>query len=287
MPPVVATSRRRRSRRRRRSSSPGRDFQLPPRGVARRHPAPRARVRDQPAPGRRQRPKQRASRAASTPTTGPAWRSTSDAGCPSTCAVTPPWSYADLHFLIPRSSSASTAWGPYFVRSSATSRPRGAFNFVMRDTVDENYAEAAGGSRGTSAYPTLISPTRDALKTLVAIEVLPDATGPSSIPAATRRFNLFAKAKATLAEGMDTGGVGVLLHGRLGTAQARLPARRRFRAGLISRFGSIDPNRRRRHSARQPQRRLALEARREPSSSPCTRMARTTSSISSTTSRSS
>src|SRR6266576_5027621 len=70
--------------------------------------------------------------------------------------------YADLHFLIPETVQRLDGFkGPYFVEFGDFATA-GAFNFVMRVTVDENYAEAAGGSFATQRYLTLFSPTRDA-----------------------------------------------------------------------------------------------------------------------------
>ncbi len=147
--------------------------------------------------------------------------------------------YADLHFLIPETVQRLDGFkGPYFVEFGDFATA-GAFNFVMRDTVDENYAEAAGGSWGTQRYLTLISPTRDALKTLVAIEYY-RSDGPFEHPNGYERFNLFAKAKATLAEGMDLA-VWASYYMADWHGSGEIPARA-VRAGLISRFGSIDPN---------------------------------------------
>jgi hypothetical protein len=147
--------------------------------------------------------------------------------------------YADLHFLIPETVQRLDGFkGPYFVEFGDFATA-GAFNFVMRDTVDENYAEAAGGSWGTQRYLTLISPTRDALKTLVAIEYY-RSDGPFEHPNGYERFNLFAKAKATLAEGMDLA-VWASYYMADWHGSGELPTRA-VRAGLISRFGSIDPN---------------------------------------------
>src|SRR5206468_3916869 len=110
--------------------------------------------------------------------------------------------YADLHFLIPELVQRLDGFkGPYFVEFGDFATA-GAFNFVMRDTVDENYAEAAGGSFATQRYLTLLSPTRDALKTLVALEYY-RSDGPFTHPNGYERFNLFAKGKASLSEGMD------------------------------------------------------------------------------------
>jgi hypothetical protein len=147
--------------------------------------------------------------------------------------------YADLHFLIPETVQRLDGFkGPYFVEFGDFATA-GAFNFVTRDTVDENYAEAAGGSWGTQRYLTLISPTRDALKTLVAIEYY-RSDGPFEHPNGYERFNLFAKAKATLAEGMDLA-VWASYYMADWHGSGEIPTRA-VRAGLISRFGSIDPN---------------------------------------------
>jgi len=147
--------------------------------------------------------------------------------------------YSDLHFLIPELVQRLDGYkGPYFVEFGDFATA-GAFNFIMRDTVDENYAEAAGGSWGTQRYLTLISPTRDALKTLVAIEYY-RSDGPFEHPNGYERFNLFAKAKATLAEGMDLA-VWASYYMADWHGSGEIPTRA-VRAGVISRFGSIDPN---------------------------------------------
>ena len=147
--------------------------------------------------------------------------------------------YSDLHFLIPELVQRLDGYkGPYFVEFGDFATA-GAFNFVMRDTVDENYAEAAGGSWGTQRYLTLISPTRDQLKTLVALEYY-RSDGPFEHPNGYERFNFFAKAKASLAEGMDLA-VWASYYQADWHGSGEIPARA-VRAGLISRFGAIDPN---------------------------------------------
>jgi hypothetical protein len=147
--------------------------------------------------------------------------------------------YSDLHFLIPELVQRLDGYkGPYFVEFGDFATA-GAFNFVMKDFVEENYAEAAGGSWGTQRYLTLISPTRDQLKTLVALEYY-RSDGPFEHPNGYERFNLFAKAKATLAEGMDLA-VWASYYQADWHGSGEIPARA-VREGLISRFGSIDPN---------------------------------------------
>jgi len=147
--------------------------------------------------------------------------------------------YADLHFLIPELVQRLDGFkGPYFPEFGDFATA-GAFNFVMRDTVDENYAEAGGGSWATQRYLTLFSPTRDALKTLVAIEYY-RSDGPFTHPNGYERFNLFGKAKATLTEGMDLS-VWASYYQADWHGSGEIPARA-VRSGLIGRFDAIDPN---------------------------------------------
>src|SRR5262245_37181064 len=78
--------------------------------------------------------------------------------------------YADLHFLIPETVQRLDGFkGPYFVEYGDFATA-GAVNFVLRDIVEDNYAEASGGSFSTMRLLTLLSPTKDALKTLIAAE---------------------------------------------------------------------------------------------------------------------
>src|SRR5215831_1076833 len=147
--------------------------------------------------------------------------------------------YADLHFLIPETVQRLDGFkGPYFVEYGDFATA-GAVNFVLRDIVEENYAEASGGSFGTMRYLTLLSPTRDALKTLIAAEYY-RSDGPFEHPNGYNRFNILAKAKATVAEDMDLAAWASYYwsswHG-----SGEIPVRA-VRAGLISRFGAIDPN---------------------------------------------
>src|SRR2546428_10354628 len=78
--------------------------------------------------------------------------------------------YADLHFLIPETVQRIEALkGPYHVELGDFDTA-GAVNFVLRDTVDENVIASAGGMFGTQRHLLMASPTRDALKTLIAVE---------------------------------------------------------------------------------------------------------------------
>src|SRR5207237_10253757 len=78
--------------------------------------------------------------------------------------------YADLHFLIPETVKLVDGLkGPYFVEFGDFATA-GAVNFVTKDLVEANTVEVAGGTFNTHRYLTLLSPTRDALKSLVAID---------------------------------------------------------------------------------------------------------------------
>jgi len=147
--------------------------------------------------------------------------------------------YADLHFLIPETVQAVDVFkGPYFAEYGDFATA-GVVKFVTRDVVEENTLEIGGGSFNTQRYLALLSPTRDALKTLVAIEGYRN-DGPFEHPNGYLRFNLFAKATTTIAEDMRLAVWGshyrAEWHG-----SGEIPARA-VRAGSIDRFGAVDPN---------------------------------------------
>jgi outer membrane receptor protein involved in Fe transport len=145
--------------------------------------------------------------------------------------------YADLHFLIPETVKLVEAFkGPYFVEYGDFATA-GAVNFVLKDFVEENVVEAAGGSFNTQRYLTLFSPTRDALKTLFAGEVYYN-DGPFEHPNRYLRLNLFGKATATLAEDL-VGSVWASYYRADWNGSGEIPLRA-VRSGLIDRFGSID-----------------------------------------------
>jgi outer membrane receptor protein involved in Fe transport len=147
--------------------------------------------------------------------------------------------YADLHFLIPETVKAvDVVKGPYFPEYGDFDTAA-AVAFVTRDYVDENTVEVAGGSFNTQRYLALLSPTRDALKTFVAVEGY-RSDGPFEHPNGYVRFNVFAKASASLAEDMKLS-VWASHYRAEWHGSGQLPSRA-IRAGLIDRFGAIDPN---------------------------------------------
>src|SRR5262245_58586340 len=145
--------------------------------------------------------------------------------------------YADFHFVIPETLRQVDIYkGPYFVEFGDFATA-GAFNFITLDVVPENIVEAAGGSWGTTLYLTLVSPTRDRLKSLIAMEVY-TTDGPFVHAQNYIRFNLFAKASASVTENVDLAGWISYLDSNW-HASGQIPTRA-VREGLISRFGAID-----------------------------------------------
>lgn len=147
--------------------------------------------------------------------------------------------YADLHFLIPETVKAvDVLKGPYFPEYGDFDTA-GTVVFVTRDYVDENTLEIAGGSFNTQRYLALLSPTRDALKTFIAVEGY-RSDGPFEHPNGYVRFNIFAKATASIAHDM-TLSLWASHYRAEWRGSGQLPSRA-IRAGLIDRFGAIDPN---------------------------------------------
>ena len=145
--------------------------------------------------------------------------------------------YTDLHFVIPETLLRVDVYkGPYYPEYGDFSTA-GSINFVTLDSVDENLVQAGGGSFGTQRYLTLLSPTRGALKTLFAAEIY-YSDGPDVRPQNYRRFNLFAKATASLAEDMTLRFTGTYLRSDW-FASGQIPERA-VRENIIGRFGSID-----------------------------------------------
>ena len=145
--------------------------------------------------------------------------------------------YSDLHFLIPETlKQVDVHKGPYFLEFGDFATA-GAINFITLDTVPENIAEAAGGSWGTQRYLTLLSPTRDRLKTLFALELY-TTNGAFDRPQEYGRINAFAKASAFLSDSVDaTVWTSYLASNWFGSGQ--IPERA-VRSRLIDRFGAID-----------------------------------------------
>ena len=103
--------------------------------------------------------------------------------------------------------------------------------------MPENLVEAAGGSWGTQRYLTLLSPTRERVKTLFAAEVY-TSNGPFDRPQEYIRTNFFGKATASLSDTVDASAWLSYLNSNW-FASGQIPTRA-VRSGLIDRFGAID-----------------------------------------------
>ncbi len=145
--------------------------------------------------------------------------------------------YTDLHFMIPETlKQADVFKGPYWVEYGDFATA-GAVNFMTRDFVPENIVEVAGGSWGTQRYLTLLSPTRERVKTLFALEIY-KTNGPFDRPQDYERINAFAKASGALSENVDASIWASYLRSSW-WASGQIPERV-VRDKLIDRFGSID-----------------------------------------------
>ena len=100
--------------------------------------------------------------------------------------------YSDLNFVIPESLQDVEAFkGPYYTEFGDFA-VAGVVNFLTRDYVEENVAEVSFGTFNTQRYLTLLSPTKGAVRSFVALEgYLTD--GPYDNPNDYYRFNGLAK----------------------------------------------------------------------------------------------
>jgi len=147
--------------------------------------------------------------------------------------------YADLHFLIPETLKGVDVFkGPYYAEFGDFDTA-GAVRFRTLDVVPENTLQIAGGSWNTERYLALLSPTRDALKTLVAAEVY-HSDGPFEHPNRYSRVNVFGKATGLIDSDM-TLSVSASYYQAMWRGSGQIPERA-VRSGLIDRFGAIDPS---------------------------------------------
>jgi outer membrane receptor protein involved in Fe transport len=147
--------------------------------------------------------------------------------------------YADLHFLIPETVKVvDVLKGPYFPEYGDFDTAA-VVNFITRDVVEEDTLHVAGGSFNTQRYLGLFSPTRDALKTLIAVEAY-RSDGPFDHPNGYLRLNAFAKATAMLDDDMRLSVWAS--HSRSEWHGSGQIPERAVRLGLLDRFGAVDPN---------------------------------------------
>jgi outer membrane receptor protein involved in Fe transport len=147
--------------------------------------------------------------------------------------------YTDLNFVIPESlQDIDVSKGPYFVEYGDFA-VAGAVNFLTREMVEQNQAEVSFGTFNTQRYLTLLSPTKGAVRSFVALEgFLTD--GPYDNPNNYHRFNGLAKLTMNPIANSELTITGSYYRGE-SDASGQIPLRA-VDDGIISRFGSIDPN---------------------------------------------
>jgi hypothetical protein len=147
--------------------------------------------------------------------------------------------YTDLNFVIPESlQDIDVSKGPYYVEYGDFA-VAGAVNFLTREMVEQNMAEVSFGTFNTQRYLTLLSPTKGAVWSFVALEgFLTD--GPYDNPNDYYRFNGLAKLTMNPIHNSELTITGSYYKGD-SNASGQIPLRA-VDQGIISRFGSIDPS---------------------------------------------
>ncbi len=147
--------------------------------------------------------------------------------------------YADLNFIIPETIKEIQVYkGPYHVQFGDFNTG-GAADFVTRDEVKEGFIQAAGGQFDTQRYLTMFSPTTGKLRTLVAAEGY-FTNGPFDNPNRYNRFNGLIKATLNPTPRSELSLTGTYNQSRW-NASGQLPVYA-VQAGLLDRFGSVDPS---------------------------------------------
>lgn len=146
--------------------------------------------------------------------------------------------YLDLNFVIPETLRRVEVYkGPYQVQFGDFATA-GAANFMTRDVVEEGVVQAAGGQFNTSRNVLMFSPTKGSIRSLVAIESF-YTDGPFVVPNRAGRINGFAKVTITPTARSELSLTGTFYQSRW-NSQGEIPLRA-VEAGLITRFGSLDP----------------------------------------------
>lgn len=145
--------------------------------------------------------------------------------------------YLDLNFLIPETMKRVDAYkGPYHVQFGDFATA-GAVNFVTREVVEEGVVQVSGGQFNTQRHLLMFSPTKDQVRSLVALEGF-YTDGPYVVPNQALRLNGLAKATMNPTTHSELTVTGTHYQGRW-NSQGEIPLRA-VESGLISRFGSLD-----------------------------------------------
>ncbi len=146
--------------------------------------------------------------------------------------------YMDLNFLIPETMKRVEAYkGPYQVQFGDFATA-GAMNFVTRDVIEEAIVQATGGQFDTQRHLLMFSPTKDRVRSLVAVEGY-YTDGPFINPNRALRINGLAKVTMNPTTHSEISLAGTYYQNRW-NSPGEIPLRA-VESGLIPRFGSIDP----------------------------------------------
>lgn len=146
--------------------------------------------------------------------------------------------YLDLNFLIPETMKRVDVYkGPYQVQFGDFATA-GAANFITREVIEEGVVQVAGGQFNMQRNLLMFSPTKGSVRSLVAVESF-YTDGPFVTPNRAGRVNGLAKATMNPDSHSELSLSGTYYQSRW-NRQGEIPLRA-VEAGLISRFGSIDP----------------------------------------------
>ncbi len=165
--------------------------------------------------------------------------------------------YADPNFLIPEMiDRIDYSKGPYFVQLGDFATA-GALNFVTKDAFKENFALAEGGSFGSQRYVLGASPTIGGVKTLFAAQAN-YTNGPFINPENLSAYNAMGKASLDLTPDSHLT-ASLVGYASDWDASGQIP-QNLVSAGLLDRFGSLDPTEGGRTDRTEPRPPMALHA---------------------------
>jgi outer membrane receptor protein involved in Fe transport len=146
--------------------------------------------------------------------------------------------YADLHFLVPELvETARVSKGPYFLELGDFATA-GAVDLVLRRRLGERSVAFTGGELGVRRGLVMADVPAGPLDAWVAGEGYVQ-DGPFEHPEGLGRYNLVARAGRQLAAGDLS--LTAASYGADWNASGQIPARA-VRAGILDRFGAVDPS---------------------------------------------
>jgi outer membrane receptor for Fe3+-dicitrate len=147
--------------------------------------------------------------------------------------------YTDLNFIIPETIEGLDAYKGAYLPEFGDFTTAGAVNFRTRDVVKEGVLQAAGGQFDTQRYVLMFSPTKDKIRTLFAGEGY-FTNGPFLNDNRYFRANLLGKITTNVSS-RDELSLTATYHQAQWNASGQIP-QRAVDAGLLDRFGSVDPS---------------------------------------------